>query len=86
MPEAVQPLLEIRVHPALPFGSAIMLDHRGAGGKIQIETKPYKAGLQKSFAFEVVRMEPDGLYDVLGSAYDALLADGRTVSIEEVEA
>ena len=52
----------------------------------KIESKPYKAGLQKSFAFEVMRREPDGLYDVLAASYDALLADGRRVDGEESDA
>ncbi len=71
--------IDVRVHGALPFGSAILLDHRQPNGRIQIETKPYKAGLQKSLAFEVMRREPGGLYDVLAASYDALLADGRRV-------
>lgn len=32
---------EIRVHNAIPFGSAIMIDHIEEFGRIQIETKPY---------------------------------------------
>jgi len=71
--------VDLRVHGAVPFGSAILLDHRLPTGRIQIETKPYKAGLQRSFAFEVMRTEPDGLYDVLSASYDALLDDGRHI-------
>ena len=71
--------VDLRVHGAVPFGSAILLDHRLPNGRIQIETKPYKAGLQRSFAFEVMRTEPDGLYDVLAASYDALLDDGRRI-------
>lgn len=78
--------VDVRVHGALPSGSAILLDHRQPNGRIQIESKPYKAGLQKSFAFEVMRREPDGLYDVLAASYDALLADGRRVDGEESDA
>src|SRR5437879_980484 len=36
--------VDVRLHQALPFGSAILLDHRLPNGRIQIETKPYKAG------------------------------------------
>jgi hypothetical protein len=61
----------------LPFGSAILLDHRLPNGRIQIETKPYKAGYQKSFGFELKRTEPDGLFDVLAASYEALIHDGR---------
>jgi len=74
-----QARVELRVHHAVPFGSAILLDHRLASGRIQIETKPYKAGYQRSFAFEVRRTEPDGLYDVLAASYDALLRDGHRI-------
>jgi pyrimidine deaminase RibD-like protein len=51
LPEDIRSRFDIRVHSALPFGSAILLDHKQPNGRIQIETKPYKAGLQKSFAF-----------------------------------
>lgn len=61
-----------------------MPDHRQPNGRIQIETKPYEAGLQKSLAFEVVRNEPDGRYDVLASSYEALMADGRAVDSEHL--
>lgn len=79
LPARAKERIEIRVHSALPFGSAIMLDHHDEKGRIQIETKPYKAGLQKSLAFEVIRRVPDGLYDVLGASYDALIRDGRRI-------
>lgn len=84
LPEAIRAQFDVRVHPALPFGSAILLDHRRPDGRIQIETKPYKAGLQKSFAFEVVRTEPGGFYEVLATAYETLMADGRAVGVDEV--
>ncbi len=82
MPEGVGARLDVRVHPALPSSSAILLDHHEPDGRIQLETKPYKTGLQKSFAFEVMRFTPDGLYDVLARAYDTLLADGQSVETE----
>ena len=79
LPKRAGSRIEVRVHNAIPFGSAILLDHRRPNGRIQIETKPYKAGYQKSFAFEVMRTTPDGLYDVLAASYNALLDDGRRV-------
>ena len=79
LPKPAQERFEIRVHNALPFGSAIMLDHHQPSGHIQIETKPYKAGLRHSFAFEVVRSHEDGLYAVLARAYDSLVKDGSPV-------
>jgi hypothetical protein len=75
--------VEVRVHHAVPFGSAILIDHHLPNGRIQIETKPYKVGYQKSFAFEVMHTEPDCLYDVLAASYDALLRDGRPVDSGE---
>jgi pyrimidine deaminase RibD-like protein len=78
-----QSRVDVRFHQAVPFGSAILLDHRLPNGKIQIETKPYKAGYQRSFAFEVMRREAGGLYDVLAASYDALLSDGRSVNSGE---
>lgn len=75
--------VEVRVHHAVPFGSAILLDHHLPNGRIQIETKPYKVGYQKSFAFEVIRTEPDGLFDVLAASYDALLRDGHPIDSGE---
>jgi pyrimidine deaminase RibD-like protein len=79
----VRSRIDVRVHQAVPFGSAILLDHQLPNGRIQIETKPYKAGYQRSFAFEVMRTEPGGLYDVLAASYDALLSDGRSVDSGE---
>ncbi|MCK4787715.1 MAG: hypothetical protein KAV87_28435 [Desulfobacteraceae bacterium] len=77
-PEA-QDRFAIRIHNAIPFGSAIMIDHRENYGRIQIETKPYKAPLKMSFAFEVLPTEPDGFFYTLSRAYEALSADGDPV-------
>jgi hypothetical protein len=86
LPAKVQGRLDVRVHPALPFGSAILLDHRHPKGRIQIETKPYKAGLQRSLAFEVARRaDSSGLFDVLATAYETLVADGQSVGDEDVK-
>ncbi|MCI0722603.1 MAG: deaminase [Acidobacteria bacterium] len=85
LPTAAQVRLDVRVHPVLPFGSAILLDHEHQNGRIQIETKPYKAGLQKSLAFEVARGRgSSGLYDVLCESYETLLRDGHSVVDENL--
>lgn len=85
LPLEVQARLDIRVHPALPFGSAILLDHAYPNGRIQIETKPYRVGLQRSLAFEVTRrVDSSGLFDVLARAYRALLDDGQSVVDEDL--
>src|SRR5208282_2140719 len=83
--ERIQGRFDVRVHPVLPFGSAILLDHKYPNGRIQIETKPYKVGLQRSFAFEVGRSpESNVLYDTLLTAYEKLLAEGQSLVIEGI--
>jgi pyrimidine deaminase RibD-like protein len=66
-------------HNSIPFGSAILLDHRTPSGRIQIETKPYRAPIRESFAFEVVPSKRGRLYEVLAKGYHALLRDGQPV-------
>ena len=65
----------IKMHNTLPFGSAIILDGNLEGGRIQIETKPYKVGMRKSFSFEIIN---DGnlFYDTIKSSYYELIDDG----------
>lgn len=85
LPVQVQSRLDVRVHTSLPFGSAILLDHAHAIGRIQIETKPYKVGLQRSFAFEVARRSESGvLFETLTTAYEKLVADGQSVGSEDI--
>jgi hypothetical protein len=79
LPSGAQERCDLRVHKSTPFGSAIMLDHHEANGRIQIETKPYKSGLQNSFAFEIARTRQGCLYDVLATAFDTLLKDGESL-------
>jgi uncharacterized protein len=64
-------------HHSLPFGSAIILDEGFASARIQIETKPYKAPMSDSFAFELVPSNDEALYHTLLESYRALMADGR---------
>lgn len=74
-----QKRFEIRVHNAIPFGSAIIKDHKESYGRIQIETKPYKAVLNDSFAFEVAPIGSSGLFGTLLESYNKLLEDGNTI-------
>lgn len=69
--------LEIRVHNAIPFGSAIILDGDTKNGKIQIETKHYKAPLRKSFGFEISNKGQNELYINLRNGYYQLIEDGE---------
>jgi len=75
--------LELRVHNTIPFGSAIILDQKEIYGRIQIETKPYKAVLNDSFAFEIAPHGTSGFYKTLVDGYELLLKDGNT--IEEID-
>ena len=67
----------IRVHHTIPMGSAILLDHKEPSGRIQIESKVYKAPPRMSFAFEVVRTGSGEFYETLAKGYDDLVADGN---------
>ena len=74
----VRPRLRLRLHAAVPFGSVIMLDELENDGRIQVETKAYRAPGRKSFAFELVSSGADeDLYHTLRVAYQQLIDDGR---------
>lgn len=79
LPKDRQSRFQLCAHGAMPSGSAIMLDHRKDNGRIQIETKPYQAGLQRSFGFEVRPGSPSGLYEVLMTSYEKLIAEARPI-------
>lgn len=66
----------LRLHNAVPFASAIMLDADEANGRIQLETKPYKAPLKKSFAMEFRDVGEDCLYQTIRASYRRLIAEG----------
>ena len=68
--------LMLRVHNAVPFASAIMLDPDEETGRVQIETKPYKAPLKKSFAIEFRSVGGDCLYQTLRDSYRRLVGEG----------
>ena len=74
--------LQLRVHNSIPFGSAILIDHKEQYGRIQIETKPYKAVVNESFAFEIAPHGYSGFYKTLITGYEKLIEDGNT--IEEI--
>lgn len=72
----------VRVHDTIPMGSAILLDHKESFGRIQIESKVYKAPPRMSFAFEVVRTGSQGFYETLAKGYDDLVDDGHEWKID----
>ncbi|MBI5594191.1 MAG: patatin-like phospholipase family protein [Deltaproteobacteria bacterium] len=80
-----QERFSVHLHNSIPFGSAIMIDHKDAHGRIQIETKPYKAALRRSFAFEVAPTGIDGLYATIATGYEELLRDGKLVSEKDLK-
>ena len=82
LPEHAQLRFSIRVHNTIPLGSAILIDHRDPAGRIQIETKVYKAPFRQSFAFEVAPTGSSGFYEVLAKGYGDLAADGFEVTPE----
>ena len=73
-----QDRFEIRVHNAIPFGSAIVIDKDSGEGKIQIETKAYKAPIGKSFAFEISDRHNNELFRTLLDGYLRLITEGST--------
>jgi hypothetical protein len=73
-----QDRFEIRVHNAIPFGSAIIIDGNTGKGRLQIETKPFKAPLRKSFAFEISDHGYNELFATLRDGYLRLMAEGAT--------
>lgn len=75
LPTQNQERLSIKMHNALPFGSAIILDGNFEHGKIQIETKPYKVGMRKSFSFEIIN-DGNSFYNTIKSSYYELIDDG----------
>lgn len=78
IPKQAQDRFEIRVHNAVPFGSVIIIDGNTEKGKIQIETKPFKVPLRKSFAFEISNRGHNEFYITLRDSYFRLIAEGAT--------
>jgi hypothetical protein len=80
IPDHAQRRFSIRVHDTIPLGSAILIDHHELTGRIQIETKVYRAPFRQSFAFEVAPTGSSGFYSVLAKGYEDLAADGHEVT------
>jgi hypothetical protein len=58
LPESDRPRLRILVHNFFPMGSAILLDADPTQGRIQVETKLFRAPRIESFGYEVVGSSP----------------------------
>lgn len=58
LPHSAASRLGVYVHDTIPIGSAIMLDATPESGRIQVETKLYRAPRTESFGFEVSGPSP----------------------------
>jgi hypothetical protein len=71
--------LHLSCHRTLPFASAIIIDPDEPEGTIQLETKPYKAGIANSFGFTLQAGGSHPLYSTLVSSYRRLIRDGQEI-------
>jgi hypothetical protein len=69
--------LQIFVHDTLPMGSAILIDAQPTSGKIQIETKLYRAPRIESFGYEIVGPSP--FYKRNYTAWTRVIEDSEPV-------
>lgn len=77
LPTDAQERFDIKVHNAIPCGSAILIDEGDVGGKIQIETKPYKVVWRKSFSYEIENDSHSAIFfETICSSYNKLIDDG----------
>lgn len=76
LPKKAQDRFKICAHNAIPFASAIIIDGKTERGKIQIETKPYKAPLRRSFGFEISYKANNEFFITLRDSYLLLIAEG----------
>ncbi len=67
----------VRTHKGLPPASAILIDHELPEGTIQLETKPFQAAMQESFAIEVG--QGSALYTTLVGSYEKVLETGAEI-------
>jgi predicted acylesterase/phospholipase RssA len=77
LPRKSRPLFSPRTHKGLPPASAILIDHELPEGTIQLETKPFQAAMQESFAIEVG--QGSALYTTLVGSYEKVLKTGAEV-------
>lgn len=67
--------LELWNHQCLPNASAIIINGDDEDGTVQLETKGYKTGMDKSWGFEV--LNGSDFYFTLRESYRHLVGDGR---------
>lgn len=65
----------VLVHDLQPMGSAVLLDATPSAGRIQVETKLYRARRTESFGFEV--SGPSSFYGRNFTAWNAVIDDSR---------
>jgi predicted acylesterase/phospholipase RssA len=74
-----QPLVELFQHRTIPSASAILLDANRADGRIQLETKPYKAPLTASWAIEI--NAGCDFFETQREAYHQIVADADELEL-----
>jgi hypothetical protein len=73
----VRDRFEVWAHASLPNASAIIIDGDLDTGLVQLETKGYKLGMEKSFGFEA--SAPSEFFRDLRDSYRHLIRDGRRI-------
>ena len=77
LPRSVRNRFEVWCHGVIPNASAIILDGDSERGVVQLETKGYKMGMDKSFGFECAA--GTRFFSDLRDSYRHLIADGRRI-------
>lgn len=73
--------LRLYFHSTIPFASAILIDIESpVRGRIQIETKAYKTGLDKSWGFELGARGKHPLFHTLAEGYKELIKDSEQIA------
>jgi hypothetical protein len=71
--------LELFLHRTIPSASAIMVDANLPCGRIQLETKPYRAPRNKSWALEVE--SGSEFFETLRESYHRIITDGHELDV-----
>lgn len=77
LPRQSRNRFELWAHRCIPNASAMILDGDSDHGLVQLETKGFQMGMDKSFGFEVAA--PSDFFTDLRNSYRDLIADGRKI-------
>jgi Patatin-like phospholipase len=78
LPNWAQNYFRLSCHNVLPHASSIAIDEDTPEGVIQLETKPYDASFQNSFALEIGHGSE--LFETLITSYNKLAFGGRLIA------